>query len=583
MSSITVEVQSQKLNPQVDAFRHALEKIGATTSNQTILFSINESIPSEGFAIEVGQNRILVKASTTAGAAYAASELVRQADINPSGNASWNKMVYEDAPDFPYRSFMVDMGRNPHSPETLRHVIDMMWFYKGNYLQLHLTDDQLFSWPSKAYPELYSSRAGWSLEDFQALEVYSQARGVTIVPELDVPGHSTILRTKRPDVFGKTTMDLATTSKAQKGVETLIAEMLDIFQTTPYMHIGADEVFGVPQEEQRKFINRLNEFIKSKGKTTVVWEGPAAGSVEKRQTKVNEDIIHMAWESKYYPMTEMVKAGYSIVNASWDPFYVVDHYPRNNFTGVPVDLIYKADFRRLKNVDPRIKSFNHPQWADNTDSILGFCMPWWEGREFNLLPLCLKRFAAASTRAWNYNSSLPYNKYAAREDKLLSRLESISGFTIPAMPMAKPEQAQRNLAYRAQVMPSSAEHQPHFVPARLTNGITDQFDLFLGYPTKPKPLIIDIRLLKEANASRIRIHEMAVGGGWEKYRLFISADGNQFTQVGKSSKGLRGENKYLDHRFDKAKIKVVRIETDGFEDFTFPSFSRLTEVQVFAE
>ncbi|MBT5928514.1 MAG: family 20 glycosylhydrolase [Verrucomicrobia bacterium] len=46
------------------------------------------------------------------------------------------------------------MGRNPHSPETLRHVVNMMWFYRGNDLQLHLTDDQLFSWPSKACPEL---------------------------------------------------------------------------------------------------------------------------------------------------------------------------------------------------------------------------------------------------------------------------------------------------------------------------------------------------------------------------------------------------------------------------------------------
>lgn len=109
---------------------------------------------------------------------------------------------------------MIDMGRNPHTPETLRHVIDMMWFYKANFLHLHLTDDQLFSWPSKAFPKLYSGRAGWTMDDFIAIEAYSQARGVTIIPELDVPGHSTILRKEYPETFGETTADLATTQEA---------------------------------------------------------------------------------------------------------------------------------------------------------------------------------------------------------------------------------------------------------------------------------------------------------------------------------------------------------------------------------
>ena len=51
---------------------------------------------------------------------------------------------------------------------------------------LHLTDDQLFSWPSRAFPKLSGERAGWTVDDFMALEAYSQARGVTIIPELDV-------------------------------------------------------------------------------------------------------------------------------------------------------------------------------------------------------------------------------------------------------------------------------------------------------------------------------------------------------------------------------------------------------------
>ncbi len=589
IGSVSVQTRSDQLKPQANVLIESLKNLGVTDiglsngGDTTISFELDTSLPNEGYEIQVIKTQIRLKASDTAGAAHATADLVRRAQWDEGGTVTWEEGEWNEAPDFPYRSFLVDMGRNPHSPKTIRRVVDMIWFYRGNYLQLHLTDDQLFSWPSEAYPELYSSRAGWTLDDFRDLEAYSQARGVTIVPELEVPGHSTILRGKRPDVFGETTNELAILPKAQKGVEALIQEMLSIFRSTPYMHIGADEVFGVSQEDQRKFINRLNQFIKSQGRTTVVWEGPSAGMTHKGQTKVNEDVIHMAWESRYYPITEMIEAGYKIINASWDPFYIVDHYPRNNFTGIPVDQCYYADFRRLKNVDPGIPSFHQPQWAETTDHILGFCMPWWEGREQNLLPLCLKRYGAAATRAWDYDSDQSYEAYALNEKKLLPRLESISGFQIPSMPVASAEEARGNLAFGAKVKPSRAAHQPHFVPGRLTNGITDQFDLFLGYPTKPEPLIIDIELKKAVDASRVRIHEMAAGNGWEKYRLYISTDGKAFHKVGETSQGQRGKKRYIEHQFDTTKVKVVRIETDGFEDFTFPSFSRLTEVEVFEE
>jgi len=587
-AGLSVMALDEELKPQAGVFVEAMEKLGvgevslvqALDGKEGVSFVIEEG-KAESFTIEVKGKEVMVKASDTAGAAYAGADLVRRVEIE-GGRAKWRDGKWAEVPDFSYRSFMVDMGRNPHSPKMLKHVVDMMWFYRGNYLQLHLTDDQMISWPSKAYPELYSEQAGWTMMDFRELEEYSQARGVTIVPELEVPGHSTLLRRLRPDVFGESTKELATTAKAQKGVETLIAEMLDVFKSTPYMHIGADEVHGVSQEDQRNFINRLNKYVKSLGRQTVVWEGPGMG---RGDNKVSDDILHMAWEGRYLAMTEMVDAGYTVVNAAWDPFYIVDHYPRTNFTGVPLDEIYQVDLRRMKNVDPGLPSFHKPQMLKDTKSVLGFCMPWWEGREFNLLPLCVKRFAAASTRAWHYDSELSYEEYAKREEKLLPRLESISGFKLPEMPMGDPEKAAKNgnVAYGGKVEPSWGEHQPHFVPNRLTNGITDQFDLFLGFPTDPQPMVIDVELKKVAEVSRICVHEMAIGGSWEKYRVSVSVDGKKFEQVGETKQGDRGEGRVVEHRFEKRKVKVIRIVTDGCENFTFPSFSRLTEVEAFAE
>ena len=583
-TDLPIHAADESLQPQAQVLVDALRDLGiegvalaAAPTASRVAIRLDPGLPAEGYRIKSEAGRVEVAAADRAGAAHAVADLVRSATV-VEGAATWDDDDRAEAPDFPYRSFMVDMGRNPQSPETLRHVVDMIWFHRGNYLQLHLTDDQLVSWPSTAFPELQSSQAGWSLDDFRALEAYSQARGVTIVPELEVPGHSSLLRSRRPDVFGKTPLQLATTREAQEGVETLLAEMLDVFQATPYVHIGADEVGGVPQEAQRDFINRINAFVRGTGRRTVVWEGPSVGE---GAGKVSEDVIQMAWEGRYVPLPELVAAGYQVVNAAWDPFYVVDHYPRNNFTGVPVDEIYGVDLRRLKNVDPGLPSFHAPQLLEDTERVLGFCMPYWEGREQNLLPLCVERYAAAATRAWDYDSRLPYAEYAARELALLPRLEAISGFELPELPMAPPQAAAGNLAYGASVTVTAGRHQPYFGPGRLTNGITDRFDLFLGYPAKPEPLVIDIELAPIAEVARIRVHEIAVGGSWADYRVLVSSDGERFEKVGSAVRGQRGDRPFLDHRFDRRPVRLIRIETRGCEDFTFPSFSRLTEVEAF--
>ncbi|MGE0144255.1 MAG: family 20 glycosylhydrolase [Planctomycetota bacterium] len=588
-TDLAVRVRAQNLRPQAEAFVAALTKLGVkgaaivdvAAGADDVGFSLDSTLSAESYRVTVSDGRVRIAAGGTAGAAYAAADLLRRVRID-SGKAIWLGGEWEQSPDFRHRSFMVDMGRNPHSPKTLRHVVDMMWFYRGNYLQLHLTDDQLISWPSVAYPELYSPQAGWTIEDFRELEAYSQARGVTLVPELEVPGHSGLLRSRRPDVFGEETLELATSARAQQGVETLIREMVDVFRSTPYVHIGADEVHGVPQEEQRAFINRINAFIKSLGRTTLVWEGPGLG---RGDNKVAQDVVHVAWEGSYLAMPAMVEAGYQVINASWDPFYVVDHYPRNNFTGVSVDLCYHVDLRQMKNVNPGLPSYFEPQRLADTERVLGFCMPWWEGREQNLLPMCVNRFAAAATRAWDYDSDLSFEEFAAREAELLPRLQMIAGFELPPLPMADAASAAAigNVAYGAEVSPSTGANQPHFAPARLTNGITDQFDLFLGYPTKPTPLVIDIRLREVVEIGRVRVHEIAVHQSWESYRLFLSADGRGFERVGQTKPGDRGDSRFVDHRFDKRLVHTIRLETDGCERFTFPSFSRLTEVEAFAK
>lgn len=581
----------KEFRPQADAFAQAVKKFGVEVKMPKLIGKHGSAVTIKKGKLPAGvsyriephnvfrDNRagLKITASTSAGAAQAFATVLQQLKFEGE-EFVWPHCSITDGPDQEFRCFMLDMGRNPHSPKALRHVIDTMWFYKANYLQLHLTDDQLFSWPSKAFPKLYSKHAGWSWQDFQEIEAYAQARGVTIIPEMDVPGHSTILRREYPAVFGKTPTDLATTPEAQKGVETLINELLSVFKSTPYYHMGGDEAYGVPAEAQRNFINRINTFVKSHKKQLIVWEGPHLG---KEDNKVSTDVIHMIWRNTEVVAQNAIDEGYAIVNASWDPLYIVDHYPRTMFTAVDVERCYNYDLKRWAHINHGFQTFKNPHITKNDDRILGFCMPWWEGREENILALCVERLAATSAAAWNKKGEQDFAGFQKRQKKLLPRLETISGFTLPKLPLAGPASQKDNLAYLAKVTPSDGASQPHFGPQRLTNGIATRFDHFLGFPTVLEPLEIIIEMQKKAPVSRIQIFERAINGSWEKYEVLVSADGMSYTSVGKTKKGTRGDTNEVIHQFEARETKFIKILTHGCQDLTFPSFSRITEVMAF--
>ena len=355
--------------------------------------------------------------------------------------------------------------------------------------------------------------------------------------------------------------------------------MIDVFKSSPYVHVGGDEAYGVPESAQRDFIRKLNAFVRSKGKRTVVWEGPRLG---KGANKVDTDVVHINWRTINVPAQAMLDAGYEVVNAAWDPFYIVDHYPRTMFTAVPVRRCYEVDLQRFAHVNHGIPTFARPHVTKTARGILGFCMPWWEGREENLFALCLPRLAAAASAAWNREGEQDFANFLTRQRRAMARLTEIADLELPRHPVADAETQSSNLAFGATVTASTGESQPHFSPARLTNGILDRFDHFLGYPTKPDPLEIRVALRAKGVVSRIRVYETAVGRSHELYEVFVSSDGETFERVGGTTKDSRGKRSYVDHTFPPRLVRWIEIRTRGCHGLTFPSFSRLVEVQAFA-
>ena len=579
----------ESLRPAAEAFARGLERLGARVeavapSNagaepDSITFVRDEAFEGEAHRIDVRGDGLFVRAGTIAGAARGAATLLQLVSID-GGIAHAPRIEIDDAPDLGFRGFMVDMGRNPHSPRTLRATVDMLWLVKANVLHLHLADDQLSSWPSEAFPRIASPEAGWTRDDFVELERYASARGITLVPELDVPGHSTILRREYPGVFGTTPTELATWPASGAGLITLIDEMLAVFRSTSWVHIGGDEAYGVPEEAQRDLIRDLSAHLRARGKRAIVWEGPGLGTGE---NKVDEDVIHMNWRGVEFPAQAMLDAGYEVINASWNPLYIVDHYPRTMFTAVDVERCYGFDPRVFAHVNPAIDTFAEPHRTRSADGILGFCMPWWEGREENLFGLAFPRLSAVAAAAWNRAGESDVRDFLRRQSSVRELFERVTGVTLPRTPYAPSESQAANLAFRGRVTASSGSVQPPFGPERLTNGIPDPFDHFLGFPTRPDPLVIRIELPRAAIVGRVRVHERAVGASHEVYRLSVSVDGESFERIGESVEGTRGERRFVDHVFTPREVRFLEIETDGCHGLTFPSFSRLSEVMAFAE
>lgn len=392
-----------------------------------------ENLAAESYSLNINAKQIQLAASSLKGLSHGTATLMQL--LGGFAGQPIPQLSIKDTPRNTYRNFMIDMGRNPHSAQLLKETVDLLWFYKIDSMQLHLTDDQRFAFPSTAYPKLWDGII--TVDQFKEIEAYAVARGVTIIPELEVPGHSGKLRGIYPEVFGKVPEDL-TKPDALKGIKTLLDEMMDVFSSTSYINIGGDEAFGVPEQAQRDLINTLQAYLKTKGKQTLVWEGPGSS---KGENKVNTEVIHINWRTINYPADRMLKDGYRVVNAAWDPLYLVDHYPRTNFTMTSPQHLYETlSLTQFKHVNPGISTFAEPIEVQQTDRLIGYCMPWWEGREENFFPQNVPRLIPFAEVAWDSSILRDFTEFSERQEKTESaRLAAFYPVTILAPDLVIPQ------------------------------------------------------------------------------------------------------------------------------------------------
>ncbi len=305
----------------------------------------DSSVPEEAYILEVNEGQVRICASEATGANHAFATILQIMDAE-NGLIKLPEVMIADKPDSIYRSMMVDLARDWHTFDYLLSYVDMCYFYKASVLHLHFTDDQSYTLPSKLFPKLSTEGSHYTMEQISELVEYAHARGVELMPEIDVPGHCKSFAEGYGELFG-TKGIICQHEDSMQAMRDLFGELCDMFPYSKYIHIGGDEAWAMEEwtkcpkcqayaksvgidadmEDKKRlseemyvhFVVEMAAAVFAKGKRPIVWEGFA----KCMNDRISRDIWVMAWENYYQVAADLLEAGFTIINCSWNPTYVV--------------------------------------------------------------------------------------------------------------------------------------------------------------------------------------------------------------------------------------------------------------------
>lgn len=229
----------------------------------------------ESYRLKITNNSITIESETDLGALRGLETLFQLIVSDASGN-KFPVIDIEDEPRFTWRGLMIDVCRHFMPLEMILRNIDAMAMVKLNVLHLHLSEDQGWRIESKIFPklqELGSDGLYFTQEEIKYIVNYAGDRGIRVVPEIDIPGHSSALLTAYPELgsgpgpykidrtWGIKTPTLnPTTEKTYEFLDKLFGELTPLFPDA-YFHIGGDEV----KDTEWKNNPEINEYMKANG------------------------------------------------------------------------------------------------------------------------------------------------------------------------------------------------------------------------------------------------------------------------------------------------------------------------------
>jgi hexosaminidase len=323
-TSISISPQNKELNQLAELLGNSISeiigsKIVANGSGvNSIKLILDPTINSEeGYQLSIASNNISVKAKTGAGIFYGIQTLMQMFPLEKSKEILLQCGLIEDSPRFKWRGVHLDVCRHFFPVEFVKKYIDILATYKMNTFHWHLTEDQGWRIEIKKYPKL--TQVGsirketmgdgkplggfYTQEQIREVVEYAKSKYITVVPEIEMPGHALAALTAYPefsctggpfevgtiwgvydDVF------CAGNDKTFEFLENILTEVIELFPSE-YIHIGGDEVpktrwekcelcqtrikaenLNNEHELQSYFIQRIEKFLNSKGKKIIGWD-----------------------------------------------------------------------------------------------------------------------------------------------------------------------------------------------------------------------------------------------------------------------------------------------------------------------
>src|SRR6202165_2551986 len=296
---------------------------------------IQEVGEDESYVLEVTATGAKLTAPTSLGTMHGLQTFLQLVNVSPDGFAV-PAVTIHDQPRFPWRGLMIDSARHFIPFDVIRRNLDGMEAVKMNVFHWHLSENQGFRVESKKFPKLHelgSDALYYTQDEIRDLIAYARDRGIRIVREFDMPGHSTAWFVGHPELAsGKGPYEIErkwgvfdpamdpTNEKVYKLLDDLIGEMAKIFPD-PFFHIGGDEVNGKEWDANPKiqafmkthgiknngelqayFSGRVQKLVVKHGKAVIGWDEVLVPGVPK-------DIVIQSWRGQA-ALAQAAKQGY---------------------------------------------------------------------------------------------------------------------------------------------------------------------------------------------------------------------------------------------------------------------------------
>ena len=454
----------------------AESKAGKGAGKGGFTFMLDEDLPAEAYYINVSRNGVTVNASGLNGFNYAIQTLKQMLPVEIFGTTEaadkdWSIQCCEihDAPRFSYRGMHMDVSRHFFDMDAVKRYLDIMEVHKLNTLHWHLTDDQGWRVEIKKYPKLtevgsirkktiighifkskeydhtpYGEGMWYSQDQIREIIEYAAAKGITIIPEIDLPGHMLAALAAYPelgckgrsyDVWGDWGISddvlCVGKEKTMLFLEDVLSEICDLFPSE-YIHIGGDECpkvrwetctrcqakireLGLKDDEkyqaehylQGYVMSRMEKFINSKGKRIIGWDEILEGEVAPNATI-------MSWRGVAGGL-QAVRMGHDAIMTP-NTFYYLDYYQSLDKENEPLAIGGYLPIEKCYSYEPFTSDMTETEKAH----ILGVQANLWTeyiATEDHLQYMLLPRMTALSEVQWCQPENKSWERFKDSADE----------------------------------------------------------------------------------------------------------------------------------------------------------------------